>query len=286
LPQHQNKRESTLTKEKKQGIAATVIVHLLFAIFLVFMSFKVKPTMPVEVEEGLLVNFGFDQTGEGLFEPAPVAEASPSPPAAAEAVEDDAVLTQDFEEAPVVKKKEPTAEELKRREEAAAERKRIEQENAERIRREEEQRRLNQINDRTKNAFGNAGNVGESGTSEGIAGGEGNQGVETGTVGVRNYGPGGGTGNGTISYSLGERKFQSLPIPKYDYQGEGIVAVEISVDRNGNVTKAVAGVKGSTTLDEYLCREAREAAMKAKFDSSDNAPLLQKGRIYYNFKLR
>jgi hypothetical protein len=150
LPQHQNNRESTLTKEKKQGIAATVIVHLLFAIFLVFMSFKIKPTMPVEVEEGLLVNFGFDQTGEGLFEPAPVAEASPSPPAAAEAVEDDAVLTQDFEEAPVVKKTEPTAEELKRREEAAAERKRIEQENAERIRREEEQRRLNQINDRTK----------------------------------------------------------------------------------------------------------------------------------------
>ena len=249
------------------------------------MSFKVKPTMPVEVEEGLLVNFGFDQTGEGLFEPAPLAEASPSPPAAAEAAEDDAVLTQDFEEAPVVKKTEPTAEELKRREEAAAERKRIEQENAERIRREEEQRRLNQITDRTKNAFGNAGNVGESGTSEGIAGGEGNQGVETGSVDSRNYGPGGGIGDGAPSYRLGDRKVQSLPKPKYDYQTEGIVVVEISVDRTGTVTKAVAGVKGSTTLDENLCREARDAAMKAKFDSNNNAPLLQKGTITYNFKL-
>jgi len=267
-------------------MAVSVLVHLLLALFLVFMSFKVKPTMPVEVEEGLLVNFGFDETGEGLFEPAPAAEALPSAPAPEKAEENDAILTQDFEEAPVVKKSEPTAEELKRREEVAAERKRIQEENTERLRREEEQRRLNQINDRTRNAFGNAGNVGESGTSEGIAGGEGNQGVETGTVGVRNYGPGGGTGNGTISYRLGDRKFQSLPVPKYDYQGEGVVVVEISVDRNGTVTKAVAGVKGSTTLDEYLCREARAAAMKAKFDSNDNAPLLQKGFIYYNFKLK
>lgn len=267
-------------------MAVSVIVHLLFAIFLVFMSFKVKPTMPVEVEEGLLVNFGFDETGEGLFEPAPAAEALPSAPASEKAEENDAILTQDFEEAPVVKKTEPTAEELKRREEVAAERKRIQEENAEILKHEEEQRRRNQINDRTRNAFGNAGNVGESGTSEGIAGGEGNQGVETGTVGVRNYGFGGGTGNGTISYRLGDRKFQSLPVPKYDYQGEGIVVVEISVDRNGNVTEARAGARGSTTQDEYFLREARNAAMKAKFDSSSDAPLLQKGFIYYNFKLR
>jgi colicin import membrane protein len=275
-----------VTKEKKQGMAVSVVVHLLLVLFLVLASFNVKPTMPVEVEEGLLVNFGFDETGEGLFEPAPAAEALPPAPAAVKAEGDNAILTQDFEEAPAVKKVESTAEELKRREEAAAERRRMEEENAERIRREEEQRRLNQINDRTRNAFGNAGNVGESGTSEGIAGGEGNQGVETGTVGVRNYGPGGGIGDGAPSYRLGDRKVQSLPVPRYDNQTEGVVVVEISVDRKGNVTKAVAGVRGSTTLDEYLLREARDAAMKAKFDSNENAPLLQKGFIYYNFKLR
>lgn len=254
--------------------------------------------MPVEVEEGLLVNFGFDETGEGLFEPAPqVEQAPPPPPSTGEEGADDAILTQDFEEAVEVKKTEPTPEELKkleearlaereRRAEAEAERKRIEQETAERLRREEEQRRLDQINNRTRNAFGNQGNVGESGTSEGIAGGEGNQGVETGSVGVRNYGPGGGTGNGTTSYKLGDRKFQSLPDPIYDYQGEGIVAVKISVDRSGAVKEAVPGVQGSTTLDAYLLKAAKEAAMKAKFDSNANAPLLQIGFIYYHFKLK
>jgi TonB family protein len=267
-------------------MAVTVVIHLLLVLFLVLASFKVRPTMPVEVEEGLLVNFGFDETGEGLFEPAPVAEAMPSPPAAGETTEDDAILTQEFEEAPAVKKAEPTAEELKRREEAAAERRRIEAENAERIKREEEQRRTEQINNRARNAFGNTGNVGESGTSEGIAGGQGNQGVETGSPGAPNYGPGGGVGDGVPSYRLGDRRFQSLPKPRYDNQTEGVVVVEISVDRNGNVTKAVPGVKGSTTLDEYLLREARDAAMKAKFDRSDSAPLLQKGTITYIFKLK
>jgi colicin import membrane protein len=296
LPQHQNNQQSTLTKEKKQGIVVTVLIHLLLVLFLMLASFKIRPTMPVEVEEGLLVNFGFDETGQGLFEPAPVAEALPSPPAAGETVEDDAILTQEFEEAPEVKKKEPSAEELKRleeartaeakrRQEAEAEKRRIDAENAERIRREEEQRRLNQINDRTRNAFGNAGNVGESGASEGVAGGPGNQGVETGAPGAPDYGPGGGVGNGAPSYRLGDRRMQSLPKPSYDNQTEGVVVVEISVDRKGIVTKAVAGVKGSTTLDEYLLKQAHDAAMKARFDSNDNAPLLQKGTITYNFKL-
>lgn len=297
MPQRPNNERPALTREKKQGIAVSAVVHLLFALFLIMASFKVKPTLPVEVEEGLLVNFGFDETGEGLFEPAPEAGAMPAPPATGEeAEENNAILTQDIEEAPEVKKKEPTPEELrrleevrlaeaKRREEAEAERKRIAQENAERLRREEEERRLNQIKDRTKNAFGNAGNVGETGTSEGVAGGQGNQGVETGTVGAPNYGPGGGTGSG-VSYKLGNRKSQSLPIPKYDIQDEGVVVVEITVDRQGNVTKAVAGVQGSTTLDNYFLKVAHEAAMQAKFDRSDEAPLLQKGYIYYNFKLK
>lgn len=294
----QNRDSGALTKERKQAIAATIVIHIIAAIILAFATFKITPVMAVEEEEGLLVNFGFDDTGDGLFEPAPAPSQAPPPEVTTgDEGAEEALLTQEFEEAAEVIKKEPSPEELKRQEElrlaeakrkaeAEAERKRIELETAERIRREEEERRLNQIKDRTRNAFGNTGNTGESGTSEGIAGGEGNQGVETGTPNVRNYGPGGGFGNGTISYDLGTRKYQSLPVPAYDYQGEGVVAVEISVDRSGNVTKAVAGVKGSTTLDEYLLKVAREAAMKAKFDGSDQAPLLQKGTIYYHFKLR
>jgi colicin import membrane protein len=297
LPQHQNSNREPLTKERKQGLVISAVTHIIIAILIIFVSFKVK--MPEPVEEGLLVNFGYDETGEGLYEPAPVPEAAPVPPPSSgdEGAADDAILTQDFEEAVEIKKKEPDPEQLKReaearaaeirrREEAEAERRRIEQETAERLKREEEQRRLNEIKDRTRNAFGNAGNTGTAGQSEGVAGGQGNQGVESGTEGVRNYGPGGGTGNSNISYDLAGRRHQSLPLPKYDYQGEGRVVVEVTVDRSGTVTKAIAGVKGSTTLDEYLLRVAREAALKAKFDSNPAAPVIQKGTITYNFRLK
>jgi TonB family protein len=296
LPQLRNSTREPLTKEKKQGLVISVVTHLMVAMLLIIISFKVR--VPDPTEEGLLVNFGFDDTGEGLYEPAPQPEAAtPPPPSSGDEGADEALLTQEFEEAVEVKKKEPTPEELKRaadaraaeqkrRDEAEAERKRVEQENAERLKREEEQRRLNEISNRTRNAFGNTGNTGTAGQSEGVAGGAGNQGVESGTAGVRNYGPGGGTGNSNISYDLAGRGYQSLPLPLYDYQGEGIVVVEVTVDRTGTVTKAVAGVKGSTTLDEYLLRVARDAALKAKFDSNPDAPAIQQGTIRYNFKLK
>ena len=62
--------------------------------------------------------------------------------------------------------------------------------------------------------------------------------------------------------------------------------VEVSVDRSGKVIQAVAGIKGSTTLDEYLLKVAKEAALEARFDAKPNAPLFQKGTITYNFILK
>ena len=94
------------------------------------------------------------------------------------------------------------------------------------------------------------------------------------------------TGDTGISYNLQGRGFQALPPPKYDYQGEGRVVVEISVDRSGKVVQAIPGTKGSTTLDEYLLKVAKEAALAARFEAKQDAPTLQKGTITYNFILK
>lgn len=296
MPQPRNNYKEPLTRERKQGLALSAVTHIILALIIIFATFRIKT--PVPEEEGLLVNFGFDNTGEGLYEPEPTpAYTPPPPPSAGDKGADEALLTQDFEDAVEVKKKEPDPEqlrkeaearaaELKRREEAEAERKRIEQEEAERKKKEEEQRRLTEISNRTRNAFGNAGNTGTTGQSEGVAGGAGNQGVPSGTEGVRNYGPGGGTGNGKPTYDLAGRQSQALPLPNYNIQTEGIVVVEITVDRSGKVIAALPGVKGSTTLDERLLSAAKEAALRATFDSNPNAPEIQKGKIYYNFKLK
>lgn len=161
------------------------------------------------------------------------------------------------------------------------------QEEAEKARIAAEAKRISDIENRTKNALANSKNSGTNSTGEGITGGAGNQGVTTGSVDSKVRGTGSGTGDRGITYDLGGRNINGeLQNPKYDYQAEGKVVVDINVDRNGNVTSAVPGGKGSTTLVEYLLNAAKEAALKTKFESKADAPLVQKGTITYNFKLK
>lgn len=254
---------------------------------------------PPETEEGILVNFGTDETGLGMIEPsAPPVETEPSspPPQIAQNIQDEeAILTQDTEEAPEVKKVDPEVErkrlekieaDRKIREQMEAERKRKEAEEAERKRIEAEQKRAADIKNKTRDALAGSKNAGTTSTSEGVAGGTGNQGVPTGSVDSQNRGDGSGLGNQGISYDLGDRRAQSLPKPIYDYQEGGKVVVAISVDRSGKVIQANPGEKGSTTLNADLLRVAKEAALKARFDSKTDAPAIQKGFITYNFVLR
>lgn len=88
-----------------------------------------------------------------------------------------------------------------------------------------------------------------------------------------------------VSFCLSRRFPVSLPKPEYNIQREGIVVVEVTVDKNGNVTNAVPGVRGSTTINDYLMTSARNAALRAKFNVIDS-PSFQKGTITYQFILQ
>lgn len=297
MPLLQNNGREPLTRERRQGIIFSILIHILFGVLVFTITFRIK--VPEPVEEGLLVNFGFDETGDGLFEPASrPSTPPPPPPSSGDRGGEEALLTQNFEEAVEVEEKKPDPEELRREAEARAaeirrqleaeaEKKRIEEERAEQRRREEEQRLIAETRARTQNALARSDQAGTSGKSEGITGKEGNQGVETGEAGNRNYEPGGGQGDGKPRFDLaGRNPIGTLPLPQYNIQQDGVVIVEIWVDRTGKVTRAVAGARGSTTLDENLLRVAREAALKARFSESNDAPAEQKGTITYNFKLR
>jgi colicin import membrane protein len=258
-----------------------------------------KAPKPPELEEGILVNFGTDETGIGSIEPSssPLQEESPPPAPAAVPVKqnEERLLTQQNEEAPEIKKVDPEAEkkrlekieaDRKLKEQMEAERKKREQEEIERKRIEAEQKRQADIMNRTRDALSNSRNAATTSTGEGDTGGKGNQGVPTGSIDSGTRGEGSGLGTKGISYALEGRGFQYLPEPKYDYQGEGRVVVEVSVDRTGKVTQAVPGTKGSTTLDEYLLGVAKDAALKARFDPKPDAREIQKGTITYNFILK
>ena len=294
---HPNNDLHKFPSERGKGLVGATIIHLVLFVLLVIVSFSIPP--PPETEEGILVNFGTGETGLGMIEPSPQAiqeETSPPPPSnAAIKTEEEPLLTQNDEEAPEVKKIDPEAEkkrlekieaDKKIKELAEAERIRKQQEEIERKRIEAEQQRQADIMNRTKNALANSKNAGTGSTSEGIAGGAGNQGDPRGSVDSKVRGEGSGTGDKGISYELQGRGFQKLPKPKYDYQDGGKVVVEVSVDRSGKVIKAVPGIKGSTTLDEYLLKVAKDAAMEARFEAKPDAPLFQKGTITYNFILK
>lgn len=127
-----------------------------------------------------------------------------------------------------------------------------------------------------------------SGGSEGETGKPGDQGNPNGDPNAKNHygepGPGNRPGTGGNFYNLGNRKMVgTLPKPNYPGNEQGKVVVEIFVDRSGVVTKATAGVKGSTLLSKNYLDAAYSAAFKAKFDPNPDATELQRGTITYNF---
>ena len=95
-----------------------------------------------------------------------------------------------------------------------------------------------------------------------------------------------GSTDGEPSARLAGRSVMgSLPIPSYSVQKAGKVVVRITVDRNGTVTTAIPGDKGTTVSDSTLWESAKKAALDAHFNVSTGAPASQQGTITYIFKL-
>lgn len=110
------------------------------------------------------------------------------------------------------------------------------------------------------------GNGGSQGISEGSGSGAG----------------GNGEGKG-VSFNLGGRGSKELVPPSASNNTPGKIVVEIFVDKEGNVVRAKAGVKGTTISNSNLYRKCEQAARKCKFAADPNAPEEQRGTITYRF---
>lgn len=309
---------SYLSKHR-EGLVTTVLFHIILII--IFLSVGLFQPIPLLEDKGILVDFGMTDAGMGLNEPTPKESAPPKPssgtehinqpvssakpaPSKSQPEEEEQITTQDFENTAIIEEAKKKIEDQKRKErqekqlidkrqrdslqkitnERIAEQNRIAQ-----MRRQDslkgvaEQASINQINSRAKNAFGVSGKgTDETSTGEGNTYTPGNQGSPDGSPGVKKYGKGGGEG---VSYNLSGRSALSLAKPTYPGNNEGIIVVEVNVDKFGNVTKAVVGVKGSTSLDASLMEAARKAALSTRFNQNLDAPAFQTGTITYHFVL-
>jgi colicin import membrane protein len=302
----------------RRGLIGTITIHGLVLALLVLGGLTF-PDPPPE-EEGILVNFGTDETGYGDYEPtgdeANEGEPEAETPFTQESVETQPVEsavtetapadnTQDVEEVVVKEDPEPTAEEIRKQQEETErirkleEQERIKREEAERIRKEqeaeakrleEERKRREEQADRLKDmgrtTFGRQGVGEQEGGSEGVDPGSGtNQGTTTGSPDANTYGEGSGLGNGT-SYGLGSRKaVGDLPLPNVDscnVTSRIVVTIEIQVDREGKVVSA--SVKSATFADNCIWSVVVKAARGTRFTPDPNASFRQTGWIKYTIE--
>ena len=299
-------------KDKIKAGAATVLVHLLLALLLAFLTLSVAEPDKQD-EDGVPVLLGQveDAAGEDLSglpaldedvpemeesaeepveettpempipEPAPVPEPKP---------EAEPLITQDTERSIAAQRAAEEAARKKAAEEAAqraaeeAARKKAAEEAARRAAEEaarkkaaEEAAKRAAANNRVAGAFGSAGNKGSSGNTAG----NGNQGSPDGNS---NAGAVSGTGGSGISADVGGRDVVFLPLPDQSAvtsETEGTIVVGITVTPEGYVINP--WIKSSTTASPELKKAAIEAAKKTRFKVGSTT---DKGTTTYKFKAK
>lgn len=132
------------------------------------------------------------------------------------------------------------------------------------------------INKKTKGLFGKKNSNGNSDDSNKVGKSKNIKGNYTGT----------GLSKKGISYSLSGRSATYIARPTSNFQKTGTVVVTIYVDKKGNVSRANAGARGTTTSDIQLHKLAVKAAKNTKFNSNLRAPGVQKGTITYVFIMK
>lgn len=128
---------------------------------------------------------------------------------------------------------------------------------------------------------GHAGNEGEPNGDPNSHGQGGTGGGEGGGDGP-GKGPGSGPGSGPYSFSLIGRSIMMKPPISKDTKEEGIVEVEIVVDKNGNVIEANPNGRKTNTTSAILKAKARQAALATKFNVGGNFEE-QRGTLTFYF---
>ena len=261
---------SSEKKNKRNGVVGTIIFHLLLLVAFLFMGLTYS--IPPPPEEGISINFGFSD--QGFEEVQPEEDSKESNPIIEEVVQDvieveQKIITQETIETEVIEVP-----------------KEIKKEKVEEKKPEEKQEEIivKPVEPVVNKKALYTGKKSNQKKSDGNNKKKGNQGSIEGDVNSTEY-EGGGIGIDGLAYQLLGRNVSYKAKPIYKVQLEGKVVVEITVDQLGNVINAIAGVKGSTTLNEQLIKRAREAALKTKFSPKESAPSRQQGKIIYNFQL-
>lgn len=266
------------TPHERKSFTITVILHVLLLLLLFF--FGITFMDPPE-ESGIAINFGTSEVGSGMEQPIEEVQAAPQQNrpevTPVEPAVEEEVVTQDIEEAPVI-------EEEEKQEPVVAEEP-VEEEEEEEPAKEPEPQPDQSTTDALSSILNGPENDGTETSGEGDDDAAGDKGDPDGDPDASSYYGNGQGLDGDGNYRLGGRRALNKEKFVQDCNESGIVVVQIEVNRSGQVTKAVPGVKGTTNSAQCLLDPARRAALATVFNSDSNAPSRQVGTIIYNFKL-
>lgn len=303
-----NLKDILKDKDRRRGVIATTIIHLLILVALLFLALRTP--LPLPGEEGVEVNLGYDDQGMGDVQsetPAPIKQPTPPPPQPKqevkepEPVKEDKIITQDIEETPKIEedKIEETKEPEKKPKEVVKEKKQPEPEKEiveeKPVEKKVDSTSLTENEEKTEEPveepkpvvneralYKGSSKSSKSGTNQGIEPGVGDMGKPQGYKESDKYDGRGGKGNGP-SYGLGGRGSVLLDEPPSNFNEVGEVKVTIFVDREGKVIDARIDYSGTNILDQKQRQQAIEAALNSKFERDPNAPERDRGWITYKF---
>ena len=285
------------TKHQKHSARLTTVIMLLLLLLL----FVIGPGyMDPPLEYGVAVNFGTNNTGSGVVQPknplasqsTPVSEpvvepvkAAPAEPSTQAAASEEILTAEDVESIAIKKAEAETAKlkadaDAKAKAEAEAKAKAEE----ERLKREADiKAKKKQQLDALMGGIGT-----DDGTDTGSEGDDdapGDKGQLNGDPYAPSYFGSPGSGNGGVGYGLNGRGRPSKSKVIPDCDEEGKVVVEIHVNQNGNVVKAIPGKRG-TTGDICLYEAAKKTALTHKWPADSKAPAKQIGFVIVDFSVR
>ena len=260
--------------EEKKSFAITSAIFVILLLMCLFLGLTYMDPPP---ENGIAINFGTSDVGQGEIQPTEAIQSAPQP-TVSEPVpsQEDEVLTQDEDAPVVVETKKETKKPVEKPKETPKP-KVVE---------------TPKPSQQTNNALSSILNGPKSdGTAQGGHGDDGlagDKGDPNGSIYSNSFygnGSGNGTGSGSgTGWGLAGRKLAGNTKKQQDCNEEGKVVVKIWVNRNGSVIKAERS-QGTTNTNPCLVNPALETAKSFKWQADADAPETQIGFVVINFKL-
>ena len=257
------------TPEEKKSFTITSILFVILFLLFAFLGLTYMDPPP---ENGIAVNFGTSDVGQGDIQPTkPIESAPQTSQAQPETTQDEEILTNDSDSPVVIQPKKTTPKPIKPTETKPEVK--------------PNPKPSQQTNNALSSILNGPKSEGEANGGHGNDGLPGDKGNPNGSIYANSFyesGSGNGSGSG---YGLGGRRLSS-PGQKVEQCGNesGRVVVQITVNKNGSVIKTQYS-KGTTNTTPCVLEAAYKTARAYKWQPDTNAPDTQIGFVVVNFNV-